>query len=239
MLMSRQHRFIFVHIYKNAGISITSALMPYAATPAQIKVDNFLNRFGISYLYPLVIKDNSTVQEWISNILNNIFERSMIFKDHPQPVYNHASASEIISKLGKDVFNSYFSFGIVRNPWDWQVSMYQFGLEGTTNPRRGKFKGFGSFENYIRWRCQEDVHYQKDFLFSENGDQLVNFIGKYENLETDFRKICENVGIDARLPKLNQSARHKRFQDYYTPETMELVRRTFAPDIELFGYNFD
>ncbi len=238
MLMSRQHRFIFVHIYKNAGISITSALMPYAATPAQIRVDNFLNRFGISYLYPLVIKDNSTVKEWISNILNNIFERS-ILKSHPQPVYNHASASEIISKLGKDVFNSCFSFGIVRNPWDWQVSMYQFGLEGTTNPRRRKFKGFGSFENYIRWRCQEDVHYQKDFLFSENGEQLVNFIGKYENLDADFRRICENVGIDARLPKLNQSTRHKRFQEYYTPETMELVRRTFAPDIELFGYNFD
>jgi hypothetical protein len=156
---------------------------------------------------------------------------------HPQPVYNHASATEIIAKIGKETFNSYFSFGIVRNPWDWQVSLYKFGIESTSN-RSGKFfNRFGSFDNYIRWRCKEDVHYQKDFLFSKSGEQLVNFIGKYENLETDFHEICEHIGITVELPRLNQS-RHKSYQDYYTPETTDLVRKIFAPDIELFGYDF-
>ena len=39
------------------------------------------------------------------------------------------------------------------------------------------------------------------------------------------------------MPKLNQS-RHKPFHEYYTRETTELVRKTFAQDIELFGYLF-
>jgi len=238
MLISHQHHFIFVHIYKNAGISITTALMPFAATQGQIQVDNFLNYLGISYLYPLVIKDNSSFREWVSNILNNVFERLTVLKNHPQPVYNHATAAEIISKMGQETFDAYFSFGIVRNPWDWQVSLYRFALESIVHPQRKMFAEFGSFENYIHWRCKEDVHYQKDFLFSENGEQLVDFIGKYENLEADFQKICDHIGIDVKLPKLNRSTKHKPFQAYYTPETIELVRRTFAPDVELFGYEF-
>ena len=34
MLISHRHRFVFVHIYKTAGISIVTALIPFAATPA-------------------------------------------------------------------------------------------------------------------------------------------------------------------------------------------------------------
>jgi len=237
MLISDQYKFIFIHIYKNAGISITHALLPFATTHRQTEIDNILRKFGLSYLYPVVVKNNSGWKVRMSNNLNNVFERLTFLKRHPHPARNHASASEIISKIGKEKFDACFSFGIVRNPWDWQVSMYNYGIESASN-RNGKFlKRFKSFDNYIRWRCQEDVHYQKDFLFSESGEQLVDFIGKYENLEEDFQKICENIGIAAKLPRLNQS-RHKPFQEYYTPDTVDLVRKTFAKDIDLFGYDF-
>jgi hypothetical protein len=239
MLISKKYRFIFVHIYKNAGISITTALTPFAATPGQINLDNFLRKFGASYLYPLVIKDNSSPQEWVSNILNNLYERMTFLSQHPQPIYNHASASEIISKIGKETFNSYFSFGVVRNPWGWQVSLYHFGLESTLHPQRKLFRSFGSFETYLRWRCKDDVHFQKDFLFSKGDEQLVSFIGRYENLEMDFQKICKNIGIDAALPTLNQSLKRRQYQEYYTPDTIQLVRNAFAPDIELLGYDFE
>ena len=239
MLISDKYEFIFVHIYKNAGISITTALMPFAATPGQINLDNFLRKFEVSYLYPLVIKNNSSPQEWASNILNNLYERMTFLSHHPQPVYNHASATEIISKIGKERFDSYFSFGIVRNPWDWQVSLYRFMLESITHPKRKLIMKLGSFDNYIRWRCEVDVRYQKDFLFLENGEQQVDFIGKYENLEADFQEICRHIGISAKLPKLNQSTKNKSYQEYYTAETIELVRKTFAPDIDLFGYDFE
>jgi hypothetical protein len=37
MLLSRKHRFIFIHIYKTAGSSIRAALRPLAADPSQIR----------------------------------------------------------------------------------------------------------------------------------------------------------------------------------------------------------
>src|ERR671918_1543503 len=130
MLMSRKYRFLFVHIYKNAGISITSALMPFAATDSQLRADRILNHLGLSYLYPRVIRRDSSVQDWISNGLNNVFERLTFLKNHPQPVHDaHVTASEIISEIGRDTFDSCYSFGIVRNPWDWQVSLYRFAVD--------------------------------------------------------------------------------------------------------------
>lgn len=239
MLISHKHQFIFVHVYKNAGISITSALTPFTVTPRQMNLNNFLGKFGVSYLYPLVIKDNSSLQEWISKVLFNIFQRMTFIKNHPSPCSNHAFADEIVSKIGKEKFNSCFSFGVVRNPWDWQVSLYHFGIESTLHSQRKLFRSFGSFEIYLQWRCKEGVHYQKDFFFSKDGKQLVSFIGKYENLESDFQKICDQIGIAAKLPKLNQTKKHKPYQEYYTPETISLVRRAFMPDIELFDYDFE
>jgi hypothetical protein len=251
MLMSREHRFLFVHIYKNAGISITTALMPYAATPAQLRVERAFGRLGLSYLDPRVIRRSSSARDWLSNGMNNVFERLTLLPDHPQPAPAHATASEIIAKIGRDVFASCFSFGIVRNPWDWQVSLYRFAFESVLDlpplaayarrlgPMRKTYSRFESFADYIRWRCTEDVHLQKEFLFSEGGEQLVDFVGRFERLNDDFAMICDRIGIPATLPKLNESSKESSYQDYYTPETIELVRQVFAPDIELFGYEFD
>jgi hypothetical protein len=97
---------------------------------------------------------------------------------------------------------------------------------------------FRDFTEYIHWRCQEEVRFQKDFICDENGTLLVNFVGRYENLTQDFQKICEQIGVQASLPRLNVS-KTRPYQEYYTPETIELVRRTFAPDIEMFGYEFE
>ena len=238
MLISHKFRFIFVHIYKNAGISITNALMPYAATEQQLKLENLLGKIGVSYLRPIVIREDSSLKDWGSDILNKSFKRLIFLKNRPQPLLNHVKANEIISFVGKESFNLYFSFGIVRNPWDWQVSLYKFGLENIFHPQRKLFMKFGSFENYIHWRCKEDVRFQKDFLFSKNNDQLVSFIGRYENLQKDFQTICKRIGINATLPVLNRSTKSKPYQEYYTPETIQLVRKTFTPDIELFGYEY-
>ena len=251
MLLSREHRFLFVHIYKNAGISITTALMPFAATSRQLRLESWCNRAGLSYLYPRVIRPNSGVRDWLSNGMNNVYERMTFLPGHPQPVHDaHVTASEIIAKLGRETFDSYYSFGIVRNPWDWQVSLYRFALEtvvrisgpaaylrGLGRERR-TYTHLESFDDYIRWRCTEDVHLQKDFLFSYGGEQLVTSIGRFEHLEEDFGEICGQIGISVELPRLNESSTGKSYHEYYTPETVELVRTAFAADIEQFGYEF-
>jgi len=253
VLISHRHRFIFVHIYKTAGISISSALIPYAATPRQLRVDSAFSRLGLSFLYPRVIRGDSSIRDWISNGMNNVFERMRFLEEHPQPVHEpHATASEIVQAVGEETFDAYYSFAIVRNPWDWQVSLYRFALETVMSlprlaayarglgPEHHLYSRFDSFDDYIHWRCSEDVVLQTDFVCSPGGELLVDYVGKYETLASDFRTICEQIGIAPSLPHLNESSSAARpYQEHYTPETVELVRQAFAADIERFGYEFD
>ena len=207
MLISRRHRFIFVHIYKNAGTSITQALRPFATTKWQCRTNMVLKKIKLSY-------------------------------HDPEPYAVHIPGPELMSRMGKDAFKSYFSFAIVRNPWDWQVSLYTFMLKSRRHRQHELAKSFGGFDQYIRWRCTHEVRYQKDFVFTPDGEQVVDFIGRFERLADDFHLICSRIGVSASLPKENVS-RVKPYQEYYSEETKELVRRTFEPDISRFKYDFE
>jgi hypothetical protein len=110
-------------------------------------------------------------------------------------------------------------------------------LKNTTHHQHDLAKSFGSFDAYIRWRCQCEVRFQKDFIYSADGTLLVNFVGRYENLHSDFETICSRIGISASLPKLNVS-NTKPYREFYTDETEKLVRQTFDTDIKLLGYDF-
>ncbi len=214
MLISHQHRFIFVHIYKNAGSSIVTALLPYAT-------------YNRSHL-------------WLVKLVSRIKRAPLPLPGvlNPSPMHYHASAQEVANRLGRELYDRYFSFAVVRNPWDWQVSLYHYALKHPTHHQHEFIKSLGDFSEYIRWRCSQERRLQKGFIYSQNGNPLVNFIGRYENLEVDFRKICERIGIRVPpLPRLNVS-RSRPYQEYYTPETIDLVRKAFVEDIETFGYDF-
>lgn len=170
-------------------------------------------------------------------ILHRALKRFGVVVFDSQPYRKHAFASEIVSKMGYENYHSYFSFAFVRNPWDWQVSLYKFVLRDPNNHHHEIVKGFTDFSEYIEWRCAEEVRYQKDFIYSDSGDKLVDYIGRFEALENDFNHLCDQIGISASLPHLNISER-KPYKEYYTPKTAKLVGDTYKPDIELFGYKF-
>lgn len=208
MLISRKKQFIFIHIYKTAGTSITKALMPFSASIWRRGAVKVLKKMNI----PVPYLD-------------------------PQPFPPHIKATEIINEIGTEEFKSFFSFAIVRNPWDWQVSLYNYMLRNTNHFQHELIKELNGFDEYIRWRCRGNASLQKDFIYSENNELLVDFLGKFEQINKDFQKICSQIGVSATLPKINVSNTIP-YQEYYNDKTKELVRKTFEPDISLFEYKF-
>ncbi|HDL00649.1 MAG TPA: transposase [candidate division Zixibacteria bacterium] len=216
MLISESHNFIFIHIYKNAGTSIKAALRPFATSVFQERMS------GIA-CYP---------------VLGNLASLLMRFdRFNPTPYPSHVSAQKIVSELGNDTYNAYFTFAVVRNPWDWQVSLYNYMLKNSNHHQHELAKNFGSFGEYIRWRCSEEVRYQRDFIYSDQGDLLVDFVGRFEQIEQDFQSICSRIGVSATLPRMNVSSAAS-YREYYDKETMDLVSKIFEPDILTFGYRF-
>ncbi len=151
---------------------------------------------------------------------------------------SHATAQEIKNQIGEELFHQYFSFAFVRNPWDWQVSLYEYALKDTGHYQHELFKSFGSFEKYIHWRVKEAPRLQKEFVCDQSGEIMVDFVGRFENINSDFNKVVGKLKLtNCQLPKTNSTIR-KPYREYYNAETQDLVKRVFAEDIQLFNYTY-
>jgi hypothetical protein len=207
MLVSYHKKFLFVHIFKTAGTSITDSFARFCYRPGSSRPSNWMALLSTNWK-----------------------------KIHRVPIKKHATALQIQAAMDREIFDSFFKFSFVRNPWDWQVSLYHYILDRPKNPGYEETKKMGSFRNFVFSR--ENLSFtQTSCLVDESGNLLVDFVGKFENLDQDFQTICHKVDISASLPHINKSKRTD-YQDYYDAETRDLTARLYAEDIERFGYTF-
>jgi len=144
-------------------------------------------------------------------------------------------------------FINYFSFSFVRNPWDLRLSRYFYlkNIEVPMKKQRGEIydEKILQTNNFKEW-CKvgswfpAEFNGQYQFMCNREGKFAVNFVGKYENLQSDFDHVCDELNLPRKnLPKIN-STNHKRYTEYYDDETREIVAEKYAKDIEYFGYEF-
>jgi hypothetical protein len=168
----------------------------------------------------------------------------------------HFSARELRESCGADVWQAYFKFAFVRNPWDRLVSWWSMidahRKSIATGTPLNKFQQFvieraSTFEEFLE-NCDEEIvdddgrkwiyRNQLDYLTDLSGQIMVDFIGRFESLPQDYAFIAEKIpGGLAPLPHVNVS-RHRHYSDYYTPALADKVARRYQRDIAAFGYIF-
>ncbi len=154
-----------------------------------------------------------------------------------------------------DDWDEYFKFAFVRNPWDRLVSWYSMMTALPEIPRTGSelwryARDYSStFEEFI-YTCTDEVeiadgayysftYNQLDYVTDENGNLLVDFIGRLENFDEDVHEVFSRIGVGLEaIPRKNRSD-HRHYSTFYTPETEMIVRERFKRDIEYFGYEFE
>lgn len=154
----------------------------------------------------------------------------------------HLKAREYVTcgHMTQEQYDTYFTFSFVCNPWSRFVSLYRtLGYN-----MRFQFKLFALYE-FNRTKTEGYtwiVRPQSDFIIDENGNPLVDFIGRFENLQNDFSHVCGQIGIPVtELSHTNKSMTKipKPWQDFYDDETKDFVADLYQRDIDLFGYEFD
>ena len=212
MLISHRHKFIFIHTYKVAGQSVTRALKEYAdEPPSSLLLSKVLAKFRVSW-------------------------RPSSYKY--RTFLDHVTASDLKAELPPKLYADFFKFAFVRNPWDWQVSLYHYALSRPNHHQYELIKSMSGFREYLFWRVEKDKHLQEEFVTDSNGDVIVDYIGRLETLDHDFRNITKRIGVQAELPHINKS-KHEDYREYYDEEMAELIATHFARDIDRFGYTFD
>lgn len=159
--------------------------------------------------------------------------------------FQHKTALELKRELGDRRWDRRFRFTIIRNPWDKVASHYSYRVQ--TNQT-----GLGTapipFREWVRLAYGErDPRYydqpkmfmpQLDWITDEQGEIIVDLVGRYETLAEDFARVCAAIGRQAALPHLKKSGNrdHRRG---YDSDTAEIIGRCFHKDIQAFGYTFE
>jgi hypothetical protein len=211
MVISYMRRFLFVHVYKAAGMSIEKALKSYDV------------RAGLLG-HPL------TEQERLLQALG--FHPAIL------GMQRHVFAAEIREALGVDVFNRLFKFAFVRNPWDLQLSLYHFNR---AHPEFSPRKLAGNFEEHIATMdpVEHPAGQQLRFLTDGDGKMLVDYVGRFETLAEDFAEVCGRIGLDALTLERVNFTDHPPWTKSYDRRMFEIVRKVHRPDIAAFGYDDD
>lgn len=160
----------------------------------------------------------------------------------------HINTREAKILFGSKNFKKYFKFTFVRNPWDRLISSYEYLKSGGLN---GKYKNevykkisqFDSFKDFAKrfhnTDIIKDIHFLPQYYFVCNKKSRVevDFVGKYERINEDFKLVTQKVNVPCHLLHLNQSTR-KDYKSYYDNETKKIVSKIYHKDIEIFNYKY-
>jgi hypothetical protein len=156
--------------------------------------------------------------------------------------FEHKTARQKCMELGELRWQRAFKFSFVRNPWDKVVSHYHFRVK--TN-QTGMGDGHIGFSDWVRAAYHErDPRYydqpkmfapQTEWLTDDSGKLIVDFIGRFETLNSDIASIQRILQRTIALPHLKSSP-HTNFGSYYDDASWAIVASHFNRDCTLFGY---
>ncbi len=199
-----------------------------------------------SIYFPVPKAASSSIKKYISEILGIKGLKKFRGKF---PEYHHLRNYPFVKRknLSKK-YKNYFKFTFVRNPHARVVSCYEHWIKKATNPNISLYKEFRknmSFEEFVKALSKipdnaSDGHFrsQHTFITDKKGNLLVDFIGKVEHINRDFKKVCEKTGMSyKKLSRINKKT-NKNYKKYYDKETKKLIQKRYKKDFELFGYKF-
>lgn len=168
-----------------------------------------------------------------------LFEKKQFpFPEIAQLSHGHIGANQIEPYLDADIWNSYFKFAFVRNPWCRFISYCSFMTRKSRGFEKNPQQAMSFFLNDPATRGHILFRPQREFIVNEKGEIIVDFIGHTETIQTDYDFICEKTGIPScKLDRVNSSKRSD-YHRYYSNGLKQAVETLYREDIHLFDYSY-
>lgn len=220
MLVSHRHRFIYTKTVKTAGTSVEIYFEDACLPP-----------------------DSDIVRGHA--IAETVTDAGIIGYRGVDPgesrYYNHMSASDIRALVGPEVWDGYFKFCVIRNPFDKLVSLWWVIVRA--DPRYPDVVGDASAirSEFSNWCAQSAARVVDRDKYLIDGQVAMDGFIQYESLVADLKHVCERVGFSFRPGDLGQyksglRASHMPFAEYYEPAAARAVRDVFGWELDYFGY---
>lgn len=218
-MIDHNHKFIYIHIPKTGGTSIEHTLAKKCGTDLE---KNEL--YGLEDLNGKRLPFNDTMHRLKSKKTSWRHIRCL----------QHLTSNEIKQRYENQIWSEYYKFTVVRNPWDELVSTYNYIKNKRPDLCTKKFTTFKEWVINIK-----NTNRQTRYILDKNNQTMVDFIARFENIQSDFNTICKTIGIpEHTLPHANKT-NHKHYTEYYDDELVQIVASKFAVDIRYLNYTYE
>lgn len=212
LVISKKYKYIFFHLPKNAGVSVSSYLIDQELKLRIIKKINYLTKFFFR-------KKNSFLLTSKYQILR---------------FNSHISCYQFFEIAEFDQFKDYYMFAVVRNPFDRMVSRYEYSKKINK-----KFKQF-TFEDFVSYDLKNNIRVlnQFKFLTIDKKNKLINNFIKFENLNYDLNIVSNKLfNKNHNLLHLNKT-NHEDYKKYFNNKSRNLIEKKLSKDLDFFEYEF-
>ena len=219
VLVSFQKQFIYTKTNKTAGTSIEIFFEPDCLPPKGYEPTHFRGE---------TVSDYGIVG----------------FRGVDMPAgtlwFNHMPAARIRDYLGADVWDEFFKFCVVRNPYDKLTSMYFFQMHQAKKDDL-KDQDFSRLRSdFLDWLRRRRFTVDQD-KYLIDGSVCVDYFIRYECLLDGLKEVCRKLGIKrdpAKLGRFKSRSRlnDKHFSEFYDDEGKRIVAKAYAFELALFGY---
>ena len=230
MILSHEHKFIYIKTYKTGSTSVEAALSAVCGpddviTEASEQLRGVRQRPAQNYRIEHPEKPQRPLWKRVLGRPERHYHPSVGF-------YEHMPAWRVRAYAGEDVWKRYFKFSFERNPWDRQVSWYHYKTKSRSGAAKPSFEAFNA-DRRRAWVENWD-------LYTADGDIILDFVGRYESLDSDFQRVLLQIGLAGRvaLPRANVSKDRGAYREYYGDASRGLVADWYTPEIRHFGYEF-
>ena len=159
----------------------------------------------------------------------------------PQQLFNNGYVSE-------KLWNDYYKFVIVRNPWSRAYSDYVW-LKSDSKIS-GSFKDFlmkkGDYFQIMNFcdRQYRGDHLKKqiDYFFLDGKRINYNCVIRFEKLQDGLNKVIKDLSLSQSFfdVKINSSKKKlSHYSFFYNPKRKKLVEKLYKEDADFLDYSFD
>ena len=233
MIISHKYKFIFIKTEKAAGTSIQVFLSQYCGsddivTPVYRAENPYSprNYRGLFNPLPDLIEQPATIKN-----MKKILRRFITVRKF----HSHIPAIKVKTRIPEKIWNEYFKFCVERNPWDKVLSHYYFVTQ--------RYKGYNKNLSLDEYLSLGELPYNYPIYTDINGEIIVDRIIRYENLMAELAKVFSFLGIpfDGTL-NVNEKSHYRddrqSYQEIYSNEQRETIKRLFDQEIRMHGYTF-
>lgn len=234
MLISHEHKFIFIHIGKTGGTSIEKALCAYLDKDfEETKKDPEGNWW--KHIWAKGMRRRVGHETW-----NDYFTFAFVRNPYDMILSLYSMYTQYPEYINPDDHPDLY------HPWNQYKNFPTFVRamgrreHEPDNKWRHQLDKLGAKTTMQVWDSLKNLQtsYLTESWKGEDGEGtiLVDFVGRYERLQEDFDKVCDQVGIPRIELPVQGATKHKPFSDLYDKEMRKVVRKHFQVDIDRFGY---